>query len=97
MLKLVHLKKGDTLVVALKVCDTDQPWFICDFEPTNAFEKYNHFLEDDDEELDEAQAAKTSRMLDPTDLTLINAETGEILSEGGFILQVLHDYCWFRY
>jgi hypothetical protein len=36
-------------------------------------------------------------MLDPTDLTLINAETGEILSEGGFILQVLHDYCWFRY
>jgi hypothetical protein len=46
------LMRGRTRLGVLQVVDVDQPWFVCAFEPTAAFEQVRELFEEEQRLLD---------------------------------------------
>ena len=84
----------------LSKAEVDQPWFICSFSPTAAFEEVKPLF---DRELELLNAGDSEEdaweeimgQIDALKLRLTEAENGNNIEE--FLLHIQNDEAWFRY
>jgi hypothetical protein len=100
-MEYIELKQGELLLGTLETTDLDQPWVICKFTPTPAFEAVKPLFDaeleliegSDDLEIDAWEMAYSR--IDELGLQLVPVNGEPSISE--FVLHIDGSEAWFRY
>jgi len=92
------LKQSEKLVGTLRLYQIDQPYFYCKFEPTEAFQPFKSFFDQELKLLNEGNFEvwdEFYHQITNFNLMLVVGEGGEIIKD--FLLHIENDEAWFRY
>ena len=92
------LKQDKLLLGMLRLKDIDQPWFYCDFEPTEAFQTVQPLFTKELEFLNNNQMEEWEeayQKIDDLKLSLCGKAEENVITE--FLLHIEEEVAWFRY